>query len=155
MKMSIKSPIKMYLLMWITCSIYGFIWAFKVMESINQLKGTEHFKTRIIFKGIITFITVDLLLFSLAIKFFWILPIVFILHVAWLVFVFTGIKIIAKQIRFIEEDLGFEDTISEGSALFLMFLYFTSIIYIQRHLNKIILIKNNADNSEIKNSLEV
>lgn len=142
-----------YIFMWLSVGIYFFVWMFNTMNGINHYKKEKIFniKKRLgLFILTLTalmavyspyFLSVLNIMFNQdrsRIAFLLMMMIGLILTVIWFIIIAKNLWDLASAIKEIELEMNVEKPIDNLLATALFFVYFTGIIYIQKHVNLVV-----------------
>ncbi|WP_105618323.1 hypothetical protein [Vallitalea okinawensis] len=142
-----------YIFIWLSIGIYIFIWMFSTMKGINHYRKEKIFNIKRRVGLLILILTALMAVYSpyflsaldlmfnqdrSGIAFLLMMMIGLILSVIWFIIIAKNLWDIASAIREIELEMNVEKPIDNLLATALFFVYFTAIIYIQKHVNLVV-----------------
>ncbi|MBW2238742.1 MAG: hypothetical protein JRF39_06840 [Deltaproteobacteria bacterium] len=145
-----KSPLAVYLLIWVILGFYAIYWYFRAVSYLNSI-DQEHSQS---IRKIASFVSVFLALYltGFAIVFVQhkrgvflpeqparqaLLDLLFLMAVRWNVLAPVVVVRLATRMRRVQEEDGIVDTASPGRTLLAYFLWFLAFPYLQYHLNRL------------------
>ncbi len=139
-----RSPVKAYILTFITGGIFVLLWCSRLMSVINtEINDTFFNKNRIrnilVFSWAAGFLLCSLLLLGIiSMVFVWVFfPILLVIIIVYFSTLFWIWYRIASGIREMEIKQNKSKLVKPWLAVVLVFPYFLSIIYLQSHVNKL------------------
>jgi len=144
-----RSPLIVFILVWLTIGLYGIYWLFDTVRLLNSRHHKKKYNTRFLGWAVGIFLgtyLAGILFVDIAMRsgttispgLQILLMILFLMALLWNLFVIFGVSNISRRIREVEIQDDIEDPINPGISLLAFFFFFTAFPYMQHHINRIV-----------------
>ncbi len=152
-----RSPLVVYLMLWITLGFYGIFWYLRAVEFLNSVDQENSQDTRKIKLFVFVFLAIYISGFTFLYTQQFLDPlrsdlaasemifvVLFLMALSWNVLVPAVLVRLATRLRRVQSEHRVASAASPWRTLLAYFLWFASFPYLQHHLNRIAEIKTDA-----------